>query len=275
MLWVVQTNLYNETGYVRFLEALVRLDIEHVIVKPVPFTSIILPADFDSMTQDVETTPEPVIDTDQKVMVMGATTLTRIAQERGWTPGTYLNDNFDFSVWRDGFGHDNVLNSDATVGAIWDIAIPAGDWLFLRPVLDSKSFTGMVLSQYDISDWLQSMSMIDEEEFTPLHKNTEIMISSAKTINAEYRMFVVDGKFVTGSLYKSGSTVRADENVDQDVIEFTQQMTDKWSPAAAFVIDIARTPDGLKVIEINNINSAGFYAADVQKIVYAITQLEN
>ena len=98
MLWVVQTNLYNETGYVRFLEALVRLDIEHVIVKPVPFTSIILPADFDSMTQDVETTPEPVIDTDQKVMVMGATTLTyrirRVSQ-------TQLNlNNFHPDLWR-------------------------------------------------------------------------------------------------------------------------------------------------------------------------------
>ena len=66
MLWIVQNNLYNENGYVRFLDALVRFNCDHIIVKPVPFTSIILPADFDSMTQDVETTPEPEFDQDQK-----------------------------------------------------------------------------------------------------------------------------------------------------------------------------------------------------------------
>ena len=275
MLWIVQNNLYNENGYVRFLDALVRFNCDHIIVKPVPFTSIILPADFDSMTQDVETTPEPEFDQDQKIMVMGATSLTRIAKERGWTPGTYLNENFDFSVWRDGFGKRFVLNYDATVGTVFDIEIPKGDWLFARPVLDSKSFTGTLFSAYDLGNWLQSVSVIEEEEFQPLHKNTEIMIASAKTIYAEYRMFVVNDRVVTGSLYKSGNTVRADENVDQDVIDFTKQMVKKWTPAKAFVIDIARTPDGLKVIEINNINSSGFYAANVQKIVKALDCLEN
>jgi len=258
MLWIVQNNLYNETGYVRFLDALVRFNCDHIIVKPVPFTSIILPADFDSMTQDVETTPEPSFDPDQKIMVMGATTLTRIAQERGWTPGTYLNDNFDFSVWRDGFGKRYVLNSDATVGSVCDIEIPKGNFLFTRPVLDSKSFTGTVFSAYDLGNWLQSISVMDEEEFTPLHKNTEIMISSAKTIYAEYRMFVVNGRVVTGSLYKSGNTVRADENVDQDVIDFTKKMVKRWSPATAFVIDIARTPNGLKVIKSTTLTQQVF-----------------
>ena len=132
----------------------------------------------------------------------------------------------------------------------------------------------MVQSAYDMGNWLQSISVIEEEEFTPLHKNTEIMISSAKEIWAEYRMFIVNGQYVTGSQYKAGNTVRGDSNVDPDIVEFTQQMVDKWSPASAFVIDIARTPDGMKVIEINNINSAGFYEADVQKIIYAIDQLE-
>jgi len=38
-------------------------------------------------------------------------------------------------------------------------------------------------------------------------------------------------------------------------------------------MDIADTPDGLKVIEINNINSAGFYDADPQKIIMAIEEM--
>jgi len=275
MLWIIQNNLYNETGYVRFIEALERLGVDYMTVKPVPFTNKLLPADFDSMTQDFESTPEPFIDPDQKIMVCGATSLSRISKAKGWTPGSYLNENFDFSVWRDGFGHENILNADAIVGRVKDIAIPDHDCLFLRPVHDSKAFTGMVMDYHELKNWIKDISAMEEVEFVPLHMNTEIMISSTKLIEAEYRMFVVDGKVVTGSMYKLGSRVLADEYVAPAVTDFTQEMVDRWSPADAFVIDIAETPEGMKVIEINNINSAGFYNADVQRIIIALEDFED
>lgn len=278
MLWIVQDNLYNERGYVRFIEALDALapyGVQYLTVKPVPFTNKILPADFDSTTQDFETTPEPEIDTNQKIIICGATSLSRISKAKGWYPGTYLNDNFDFSVWRNGFGVENVLNGDAVVGKIKDLTVPKfGDSFFVRPVHDTKSFSGTVMSFDELNSWLNQMGTFEEEEFTPLHMNTEIMISSVKKIYSEYRMFVVDGKVVTGSLYKRGDVVVQDENVDPDVYTLAQKMVDHWQPAKAFVIDIAITPTGMKVIEINNINSAGFYAADVQKIIMAIEDME-
>lgn len=33
---------------------------------------------------------------------------------------------------------------------------------------------------------------------------------------------------------------------------------------------LAETPDGMKVVEVNNLNAAGFYAGDMQKLVAAI-----
>ncbi len=288
MLWVIQNNLYNERGYVRFIEALERLGVDHLIVKPVPFTNILLPADFDSMTQNIEDVQEPYIDNNQKVIVFGATSLNRVAMAKEWTPGTYLNDNFNFGVWRDGFGVENVLNGDANIGTVIDIKIPNHDWLFIRPIHDNKAFTGMMLSKYDLDDWMKSISIIEAtDEFLLLHKNTEIMISSAKKILSEYRLFVVNGKIVTGSMYKRGSQVIEDENVPEDVLDFAYDVIGNWQskvdmrlipnvrvPAKAFAIDIAIVPEGMKVIEINNINSAGFYAADVQKIIMAIEDME-
>ncbi len=50
MLWVVQNNLYNEHGYQAFMAALDRMQSDYIIVKPVPFSDILLPADFDSFT---------------------------------------------------------------------------------------------------------------------------------------------------------------------------------------------------------------------------------
>jgi len=35
-------------------------------------------------------------------------------------------------------------------------------------------------------------------------------------------------------------------------------------------MDVARTPEGLKIIEVNNLNSSGFYAANVENLVLAI-----
>jgi len=289
MLWVVQNNLYNEAGYERFITALERLGVDYLIVKPVPFTNKFLPADFDSMTEDFESTAEPDIDESQKIIVCGATSLSRVAKVRGWNPGSYLNDNFDFETWRDGFGAENILNADSVTGRICDgIDIThMGDQVFARPVDDSKAFAGVVMSKYDFFDWMQSISVIEEEEFQPLHKNTKIAVASFKKINAEYRLFVVDGKVVTASLYKQGNQVIANENVDQGVLDFGQRMVDEWQtkvdcrilpsvriPADAYVIDIADTDGGFKVIEINNINSAGFYDADVQKIIMALEDME-
>ena len=291
MFWVVQSNLYNELGYVRFIEALERLQVDYIVVKPIPFTNQFLPADFDSMTQEVDDVEEPFIDTNQKVIVMGATALSRVAKSRGWTPGTYLNDNFDFSKWREGFGEDNILNGDAEVGLIKQITIPPYDYVFVRPVHDTKSFSGEVMSIDKLHEWLKDISKIEEvDEFLLLHKNTEIMISSAKEIYSEYRMFIVNGIVVTGSRYKLGNRVTSDANVPDDVYRFTERMVRVWqekvdctlaiyptdyAPAAAYVMDIADTALGMKVIEINNINSAGFYAADCQKIIAALEDFEN
>ncbi len=278
MLWIVQNNLYNEAGYVKFIEALERLGSDFLVVKPIPFTNIIMPASFDSFSQNIEDVPEPYIDTTQKVIAFGATSLSRVAKARGWTPGTYLTDAFDFETWRDGFGTENILNAESIVARISDPmnVTRMSDTLFVRPVDDSKAFTGITMSKYDFFDWIQSISQIEEEEFQPLHKNTKIAVANYKEIYSEYRMFIVDGKIVTGSMYKLGNNFTQLEVKDNYNLEwFTADMINRWQPAPAFVIDIADTPDGFKVIEINNINSAGFYAADPQKIVAAIEGYES
>ena len=44
-----------------------------------------------------------------------------------------------------------------------------------------------------------------------------------------------------------------------------------YSPA--YVMDICRTDDGLRPLETNSINAAGFYAADVLRLAGAIDAL--
>ena len=44
-----------------------------------------------------------------------------------------------------------------------------------------------------------------------------------------------------------------------------------YSPA--YVIDVCRTDEGLKLLETNCLNAAGFYAADLVKLASAIDDL--
>ena len=52
MLWIIQDNLYNEAGYVKFIEALEHFGSDFLVVKPIPFTNIIMPASFNSFSQN-------------------------------------------------------------------------------------------------------------------------------------------------------------------------------------------------------------------------------
>ena len=59
--------------------------------------------------------------------------------------------------------------------------------------------------------------------------------------------------------------------IDDDAFAFAQRMVD-LNPeySRAYVIDICRTEEGLRVLETNCINAAGFYEADLVKLASAI-----
>lgn len=96
-----------------------------------------------------------------------------------------------------------------------------------------------------------------------------------KDIYQEYRFFVIDGKVVTGSLYKQGGKPLSSPIVNDDVLQFAEDMVNIWCPDRGFVIDIAVLPDNeLKIVELNNLNSSGFYSCDIGKIVNAIECME-
>lgn len=100
-----------------------------------------------------------------------------------------------------------------------------------------------------------------------------IIRSLIKEIYAEYRTWFVGGRLVTVSQYRLGDKVAYSSIVDDDVLTYAEKMESIWHPQQAFVLDVCRTEAGLRIMEINTINSAGFYAADVFKIFKAVENL--
>jgi len=255
MYWVLQENLFNEYGYTQLLETLNKYDIPHTEVKIVPFIHDIIP----------DINPEGL------VMVCGATSMTKIANRKNWFPGSFHNEDFTYEKWKENWGTE-LLNYEAIVCRFDEVA-HHWDEFFIRPCEDTKSFSGTVMEWEEFYEWQPKVVGINED-LSPLQADTMVMMSPLKTIYTESRFFVVDGKVITGSIYKVGNTVRSSDIIDDDLWNYTQSMVDIWQPARAFVLDVALTPDGFKIIEVNNLNSAGYYKCDIQKIVLAIENME-
>lgn len=61
--------------------------------------------------------------------------------------------------------------------------------------------------------------------------------------------------------------------VDDDVLRFATDMVARNPDyAPAYVIDICRTATGLHILETNCVNAAGFYTADLDRLVGALEQ---
>lgn len=251
--WIIQDSPYREEGHYALKGFLDRMEIPHTEIKVVPFSH--------------ELIPEP--DCGPHAIVMGSTTLAKVAETRDWTPGVFTNEYFDYRSYMDHYG-DYMLNNDAIICEFGNVKSP-WERFFFRPCADSKTFAGTIMMAGDVDAWADSVKSIEQENYTTIDSKTPVVVSSLKEIYKEYRFFVVDGEVVTGSQYKVGDKVIYQiVPVTYEASRFAQVIANIWCPAEAFVLDIALGPDGYKVLEVNCFNSAGYYAIDIQLLVNAV-----
>jgi hypothetical protein len=253
---VIQNDLYNEQGFNALMDTLTELGAPFTVVKVIPFVHEL----------------EPDINLEGEVMVWGATTLGHISRLKGWTPGVFKTDEFDMRVLHSQYG-EHMLNSDAVFCTFGELAFEGVK--FVRPVHDSKTFTGALVHSEEMAAWIEKVRAAENDGFTSLDSDTPVMYASPKHIQLEARYFVVGGRVITGSTYRvhgRSQKHNLDNNPNlRDLQKFAQSMVDRWSPDRAFVIDAAITGDDeYKVVEINALNNAGFYACNMGAVVRAI-----
>ncbi|MBB2694065.1 UNVERIFIED_ORG: hypothetical protein GGI63_004979 [Rhizobium esperanzae] len=258
MQWILQE--FEDTH--KLAEALDGLGIPYTWHKVVPFIG--------------ELIPEPVVADPSAVVMFGSYTLWRKAEANGYRPGMFkLRPFVQEKVW-----HPYLLNgADALFLTLREVPARLADdgreW-FLRPVDDSKEEPGNVKSAGEIIRMAERVLALDEDEIPAgsLRHDTLLMFTKPVRILREWRLWAVNDRIVTYSLYKEGSRVIHRHEIDDDALEFGQRMVDLnlgYSPA--YVIDICRTEEGLKLLETNCLNAAGFYAADLTKLAAAIDSL--
>lgn len=246
MHWVIQQSIFKPENYRILTNALESLDI--------PYSSVSIPA----RTFDLE----PNVNPNGKVYVCGANKMAKIARERGWLPGSFLNDKFKIDIWLKELGQE-LLNDDVVSGKLSSIETHHFSKFFIRPSEDNKAFDGAVIDNEMLADWRRDSAKRHLQDI-------DVVVSAVKEIYREYRLFVVNKKVITGSVYKVSGKPQVSDLIESFVIEYANKIIDTWVPIESFVLDIGMTKQGLKVIEFNNINSSSFYASDVQKYAYAI-----
>lgn len=263
MHYIIQENVFKDIHYDLLEEALNRLNLSYTTVRVFPHSDKIVDVDLIPVDFDVDELPE--LSLSGKVFVFGGIKLARLAAQRNWNPGSMMNANHDHQVYSLHYG-DNMLNADALICKLtdeftWNIF----EQKFIKPTFDSKAFKAELFTE---EGWRMSVeNFLYNHKSEILNENTMIQVSSPKNIQKEIRFWVVGGKIITGSQYKIGDNVIYDDVFEESAQEFAQSMVDKFQLADAFVIDVCLSDGQWKVIECNCLNCAGFYKANLPKLI--------
>lgn len=251
MHWVLQEHDFREPGWDALIETLERLALPHSFHKVVPFVGALL--------------PEPAI-AHRNVICMGSYSMRHAALRYDWKPGVFDLAEQDFVRQHEHWA-EHLLNAHSRVLPFGDVRLEQPS--FLRPIDDTKSFAGRVFEPRAFHDWQRSVLALGDDSHT-LRANSLVQVAGPVTIHAEYRCWLVRDRVVTASLYKRGDTVFSSADVPEPILTYANERAREWRPHEAYVMDIAETANGLRIVELNTLNAAGFYAADVQKLVMAL-----
>lgn len=134
------------------------------------------------------------------------------------------------------------------------------DILFFKPGDDSKFIIGQVCSVKDIVKVCENIKL---GNIPDTNENSPLLVGQPYGIEKEYRLFIIDGKVVTGSEYKPDIS----SIIPVQIIEFANMIISYWCPFPLMILDICVSNGNFYIMEIQNFHSAGFYASDLDKII--------
>lgn len=264
MHWLIHNKFDYDPKVRNLIDNLERLSIDYTRASVVPFST-------DGISFEDDTTIDSL--QAKKIFTYGSYTMANIASKL-FSPGAFISPNISMIELTKNYGSE-MLNSDMIVGSIKDLD-PDFDSFFIRPVEDTKSIVGEVYTKEYFKEWKQKILDTSKEfpdNYTTVTPDTLICIAPCKSIEAEYRCFVVNDKVATVSQYRSNGRAYFSSSVDSYIVDYVNDLIKTWKPDKAFVLDVALLNGTLKAIEANCINSSGLYEIDTQKLIMAVEEL--
>lgn len=266
MRWLIQEMLNKPENVFRIMDALEQTNTSYLYVRlNQDDTCTVLDKEWKVPLDDSNTILKEFIK-NQQVTVYGSKKFADIADKMGLSPGSFINEQFDFAVCKEQLGTE-LLNYDLVIGELSELS-PIAETFFIRPTGNTKLFTGTTVTKEAFLEWQERENKRDSH-----YIGETLLIAPVQDILFEYRFFVVNGVIITNSSYRVKDKFDTSLKASEQMIAYTNAMIQKFPLAVAFVIDIAETKNGFKVIEYNNINCSGLYNCDEVAIVQAINTL--
>lgn len=184
----------------------------------------------------------------------------------------YLKDlrYFECTSWMPWF-KEHLVTKDYAFLDLWGILDLIQDQqLFVRPNATTKDFAGQVFN-YD--------KLFTEYQFMIQNHNIEGNIlccyGSPVKIDREYRCLFFDHEFIGSSQYMKNGELFVNQYTPSEVIEFAAELAEHDYLKYIFpdyTIDIGVVNGELRLVEINPLFSASWYAADRYKIFQTIKE---
>jgi hypothetical protein len=267
MHWIIQENICQEQKWNELIDSCNRLEIPYSVHKVVPFVGDLI--------------PEPAINA-KVVWCFGGISMGELCKRRQWTPGVLELPEYDVQIespWKQYYLNRDVMFKQLAQ-LVDDQYVVDNNLYFIKPSNDSKFIAGQLMTGSEIKQWAERIVVLGENDGSNVNRDSTVIISSPKNIRKEARFWIVDDNVVTHSLYKLGSTIVPRRDlVDDNMILAARSLcsvmsTIYWRPADAYCLDIAEVDDNVyKIVEINNINSSGFYDCDMLRLVNAIAEM--
>lgn len=159
-----------------------------------------------------------------------------------------------------------LLNDNPEVFLIGDnLDVSFNEDKFIKPSRDLKAFDGGIIKKgQTINEFIKS------KMYQPFYKEEFAIVSDLKKIYSEYRFFVVNKEVITGSLYKEGDILKKSSIIPEDILIKAKEYAQLYQPHDVFTMDLAKTSEGIKIVEYNCWNCSGHYDCDLTKIYKAI-----
>lgn len=141
------------------------------------------------------------------------------------------------------------------------------DRIFIRPNSGFKTFAGQTLHRDEFEFEVNSMNQL-----TSVENETLMMIAPPKELLGEFRFVIADGQVLTGSEYRWDNKLDIRIDYPDECFDLAQKVASHpWQADFAYTCDVALTPDGPRVVELNSFSCAGMYACDLEKVVQGIS----
>ena len=154
--------------------------------------------------------------------------------------------------------------------------------LFIRPDSGSKSFAGQVISN-DVNNAHDTYEQFinTRDQIDKINPQEIIVTASVKDIQKEWRLFVSNGKVITGSTYSHIDDPEQISNKDLDKIKPYMEniLLDGWQPDPTFMMDIGlvyipETDDyQYRIIEFNATNTSYWYRLNPSMMIEELNKV--